>query len=1085
MFDLPQDLFSHSGGFGPAPRPRLPAPYSASPFDRFVPEDRSALATPETLRSPFVRRWLGFPNVNPVPETKAQTGLPDDGVTDEPDRYEVFAGWQVPGAWDLKDLGRAALDNAAKAGSRGKNPSAGPTIAAAAGVDAHRPEGGRGAAAQVRAAKTIRAQATNTLPARRKKPAGSKTAGKRAGSLGASAPAPAPASTIPAKGRALGEPEDMVNGPAASLPAALWRAIGSRLLDAREEIKRSSIEGERRHGDDAPSHDAGVVATARTVDAGLPGNTERATANSALVAGAKYRQSREVRAPETARARTAASLRERYRTFLREAAHARDKAAQAHDDGDDPAASRHSQDAERFREAARSVLADARNTGVDPQQLEGEESKPESGNPDAATAGKGNPAGIGGADPANDPAGSGTGTETSGTADRNDGDESAGRQQSIERQRAEKFTEIERQLEVRNPQALFIAVAEVRTALKQAGSDPAARNAALAAFDSRLKAIGAGIAAAEALKPIVRGRGFASGTAAAEDVVFRALTGSTPIAAAERDRRERRNRALEAERQARAAAAKARLEAQQAEATKQFAAHAAALKDPSGRQEALRRGFAIAREQGAMPMQLAVWLEQRLTEPASGWVPADYKGDGRPGLTVAAADEVERLRREHPEMWARLPVSVRRKAAAVRAVRAGADFEPPAYGEFLPDDRARAILMEADRALSEIAGERHWKATRQAVREGFDLLTDLAPITGEIKAIVEAHDFLHQAEAAEQAGDADKAAKLRGLAGLSIASILPWARAFKIGKAVARIVRVSRKLKAEADPVLARLEARIGKDADDIFSKPGRTVTSGKHPDLHLFSGDEPFSATTREFERRFVASPDWEEYRALTRGRVELGDRYKGLEIGRDLDGSALRIGDVPVFERDGKAFARGLDGVERKIGRTPKEGKGLPVRNSPNLEKDVIHSDSRDGGRLVTIVVRDRNSGKETFRESVYYNRYGLPEFEAKASFWLPPEKMALPSEHQRRWVQNRLREMAQDRKGRRELGEMGFTAQQIESLRVSGYSDDLGVRIHHDYQLGRMILVDAETHARFAHVGGGSFWGTKRKLLPGEVK
>ncbi len=93
-------------------------------------------------------------------------------------------------------------------------------------------------------------------------------------------------------------------------------------------------------------------------------------------------------------------------------------------------------------------------------------------------------------------------------------------------------------------------------------------------------------------------------------------------------------------------------------------------------------------------------------------------------------------------------------AVRLRQAQGGGDFEPPADGALLPDDRARAILMEADRALSEIAGERHWKAVRQAVREGFDLLTDLAPITGEIKAIVEAHDFLRQAEAAEQAGPA-------------------------------------------------------------------------------------------------------------------------------------------------------------------------------------------------------------------------------------------------------------------------------------------------------------------------------------------
>lgn len=188
---------------------------------------------------------------------------------------------------------------------------------------------------------------------------------------------------------------------------------------------------------------------------------------------------------------------------------------------------------------------------------------------------------------------------------------------------------------------------------------------------------------------------------------------------------------------------------------------------------------------------------------------------------------------------------------------------------------------------------------------------------------------------------------------------------------------------------------------------------------------------------------------------------------------------------ERDGAAYARGLDGVERKVGRKPKEGRGLPVKNNPHLERDVIYEDAGDGGHLVTIVVRDSKTRKETFRGTVYYNRYGLPEFEARGSFWLPPEKMTSTPGNQRIWVQNRLHGMAQDRKGRRELGEMGFTAQQIKMLRVRGYSNKLGIRIHHDYQLGRVILVDSETHARFAHVGGGKFWGTKQQQLVGEVK
>ena len=368
MFDDLQDLFGHADAFGPPARRSSP-PFSDSPFVRLHPEDRKALARPDTLRSPLVRRWLNFPD--PAPESpKARQAAPA-GVPAAEDRgrYEVLAGWQVPGDWDLKDLGRAALDNATKAGSPDGDRPAAPPLAAAAGVDAHSPDGGRSAAGQVRAAKTIRARAALSRPARPKKPANGKTAGKGAGGLGVSAPASTPAPTIPARGRALGEPEDLVDGPAAGLPAALWREIGSRLLDAGDRIKQSSIDLEQQVGDDANAHDAGVIATAQGADTKLPGNTERATVNSALLAGAKYRQNRAARAKETERARTVASFRERYRTFRREAAHARDKAAQARDDGDDPAASRHTLDAEKFHEAAKAVLADARNTGIDPQQF--------------------------------------------------------------------------------------------------------------------------------------------------------------------------------------------------------------------------------------------------------------------------------------------------------------------------------------------------------------------------------------------------------------------------------------------------------------------------------------------------------------------------------------------------------------------------------------------------------------------------------------------------------------------------------------------------------------------------------------------
>ena len=381
MFDDLQDLFGHSNAFGPNAARKPAKAVSNSPFDRLHPEDRKALASPETLRSPLVRRWLKFPD--PAPETlnARQANPPGATAAGDPDRYEVLAGWQVPGDWDLKDLGRAALDNATKAGSLDGDRPAAPPLAAAAGVDAHGPDGGRSAAGQVRAAKTIRARAANARPEPLKKPAAAKASHTGLQSPAASGRNPALGPQRSEKGPAPGDIENSVTGPAADLPAALWREIGSRLLDARHRptgsrpttpaLSSIDLEQQARRRCEA-AHDAGVIATAQSADPKLPGNTERATVNSALLAGTKYRQNRAARAKENETAAPLAAYRNRYLTFEREAAHARDKALRARFAGDDLAARRYERDAEGYRNAAEATLDDARNAGIDPQQVKAE-----------------------------------------------------------------------------------------------------------------------------------------------------------------------------------------------------------------------------------------------------------------------------------------------------------------------------------------------------------------------------------------------------------------------------------------------------------------------------------------------------------------------------------------------------------------------------------------------------------------------------------------------------------------------------------------------------------------------------------------
>ena len=105
-----------------------------------------------------------------------------------------------------------------------------------------------------------------------------------------------------------------------------------------------------------------------------------------------------------------------------------------------------------------------------------------------------------------------------------------------------------------------------------------------------------------------------------------------------------------------------------------------------------------------------------------------------------------------------------------------------------------------------------------------------------------------------------------------------------------------------------------------------------------------------------------------------------------------------------------------------------------------------------------------------SVYFNPHGLPEFPARGAFWLPPEVVKKDPRSRRAYVRTRLRQMA--RTNSKGLEKMGFTPEQIRKIKGGASPRNLGVRIHHDYRVGRMLIVDEHIH-RLAHKGGASLW------------
>ena len=136
-------------------------------------------------------------------------------------------------------------------------------------------------------------------------------------------------------------------------------------------------------------------------------------------------------------------------------------------------------------------------------------------------------------------------------------------------------------------------------------------------------------------------------------------------------------------------------------------------------------------------------------------------------------------------------------------------------------------------------------------------------------------------------------------------------------------------------------------------------------------------------------------------------------------------------------------------------------------------------DIGRLPRNAVRTDDGGWEATGRAadgtefiVYYNPYGLPEFPARGAFLLPPEVVKKKPRLRTEYVRSRLKKLANTKPGKEELEDMGFTPEQIETMKTKVNLEDLRIQIHEDYRVGRMLIVDEHIH-RLAHQGGRIKW------------
>ena len=1005
--------------FGPPAKRAAPAdPFGTMPF-----EDRWRLASGKILGTNLGRRLLGLPDREPGFATDRSPRQPVETASGtSAGGYEAIPGWRVPLDADLKALGLEALDNARRAGERAER-QPGParqvrTAERLRRTAGSRPAGGNPAAGEQTARNAPRPASS---PVRRPAPQPLRSGRSATGTegvfgIGRSAGLPkAKPGTAPESAKARQrQPEQSgrppLTGLAAGLLPAHWRALAGGLLQAREAIKQASIAAERKHGDDRQAHDAEVAVVARQEDAGLPGFTGHATVLSAQRAGGKYRKNLEHRVSAAGDPYEAAPRRATADTLAREGRHALGKAERALDAGDRRAAERHRRDAWLILTNAKAAEIEALEAGSVPA----ESPAPDSDGDDERDASERNASGKDSAvAPVPD------GPPAKGPAPAKE-DEPAGSQKPDHP--ADRPADREAPAEFDRKDVLARLERQFIDGPGPLGATVnrrilAAATAAHASAEARDAAVRDAIRRAWRGKPamqrklIAAAKAAAAGKTAAERkrLFLEAAAGTT----VERTLGELRKAEKERVR---------RLNGERASAA--FEAWRRANPDAS-EPERLNRAVDLALAYGAAPEALKTTVLRHIAQKRG------VRRDRHGKMTVADAGAtwevyaaLGRLYRRDPEtakaLFPGIHGFVAESVAQNRFGWDAAERDPAARIDIL-----KRVYLDAEK----MSVEKH--------KHGLYILPWVGPILAAPEAFgagAKLAGHMHRGEwdRIDAAEFASVFAPLLGGGAGAVRSAQQWLRRKKAATA----------------------KQRSGSARDAGSPAAGRDRGTPRDPDGDVPGIDWSGRESTERFFDDIAGNARWFEKRAEntniptfgggahSRGEGNIGAR---IDYGDGRPGAS--VGEVRLYRENGKSYAIRPDGERVDIGRLP--------RNATRTE---------DGGWEAKGVAPDGTEVK------VYYNPHGLPEFPASGAFWLPPEVVRKSPGRRRAYVRTRLREMA--RNNSEELEKMGFTAEQIKNIKNGVNPRELGIRIHHDYRVGRMLIVDEHIH-RIAHQGGGSLW------------
>ncbi len=282
-----------------------------------------------------------------------------------------------------------------------------------------------------------------------------------------------------------------------------------------------------------------------------------------------------------------------------------------------------------------------------------------------------------------------------------------------------------------------------------------------------------------------------------------------------------------------------------------------------------------------------------------------------------------------------------------------------------------------------------------------------------------------------------------------IGNVFRRARDGDAGGALESLVQAALGVGLPAGRAAGKAAGRAGKKPTAAHPQTGMRDPDGDISGID-WSGHESTERYFREVHRGGV-------WRTRFRKKTPTvgAEDYKGKPIATGGGRPDVSVGEVRLYKDGERAYALKRNGKRQYIDR-------VPSRSDPN----TVWKPAGDGGHWVT---RRLDNGKKL---TVYYNPYNLPEFPARGAFWLPPEVIGKSKGAHRRHVMGQIKTMTESEAGRKKLRSMKFSEEQIEQMSRGVKLDELGIQIHHDYRLGRMLIVDEDFH-RFAHQGGGSTW------------